>query len=190
MHRRGADQLHSLTAVSNNAGAAGKGGLVPATPQRPNPELRIVDPLLISATAASASLYNFDAAVADIKSGSTILSSGFGLCGVAGTWTNNQPVQLISATAASASLYNFEPLRSTLGARDFNGVVMEYNNQPVQEAKLTHSIETLINAMHRRGADQLHSLTAAFSQSTLRTKFNSNVSRQIFLLQCLIIPEV
>ncbi|CAG8239337.1 unnamed protein product, partial [Penicillium nalgiovense] len=44
-----------------------------------------------------------DAAVADIKSGSTILSSGFGLCGVA---------------------------------------------------------ETLINAMHRRGADQLHSLTA------------------------------
>jgi hypothetical protein len=51
---------------------------VPATPQRPNPELRIVDPLLIS------------------------------------------------ATAASASLYNFEPLRSTLGARDFNGVVMEY----------------------------------------------------------------
>ncbi|KAJ5343563.1 hypothetical protein MYU51_021667 [Penicillium brevicompactum] len=44
-----------------------------------------------------------DAAVTDIKSGSTILSSGFGLCGVA---------------------------------------------------------ETLINAMHRRGADQLHSLTA------------------------------
>ncbi|CDM34916.1 hypothetical protein DTO013E5_3183 [Penicillium roqueforti] len=44
-----------------------------------------------------------DAAVADIKSGSTILSSGFGLCGVA---------------------------------------------------------ETIINAMHRRGADQLHSLTA------------------------------
>ncbi|KAJ5538996.1 hypothetical protein N7513_007328 [Penicillium frequentans] len=44
-----------------------------------------------------------DAAVADIKSGSTILSSGFGLCGVA---------------------------------------------------------ETLINAMGRRGADQLHSLTA------------------------------
>ncbi|KAJ6094257.1 hypothetical protein N7467_003102 [Penicillium canescens] len=44
-----------------------------------------------------------DAAVADLKSGSTILSSGFGLCGVA---------------------------------------------------------ETLINAMHRRGADQLHSLTA------------------------------
>lgn len=31
-----------------------------------------------------------DAAVADIKSGSTILSSGFGLCGVAGTWTSNQ----------------------------------------------------------------------------------------------------
>lgn len=27
MHRRGADQLHSLTAVSNNAGSAGKGGL-------------------------------------------------------------------------------------------------------------------------------------------------------------------
>lgn len=27
MHRRGADNLHSLTAVSNNAGAAGKGGL-------------------------------------------------------------------------------------------------------------------------------------------------------------------
>lgn len=27
MGRRGADQLHSLTAVSNNAGAAGKGGL-------------------------------------------------------------------------------------------------------------------------------------------------------------------
>lgn len=27
MHRRGVDQLHSLTAVSNNAGAAGKGGL-------------------------------------------------------------------------------------------------------------------------------------------------------------------
>jgi 3-oxoacid CoA-transferase len=27
MHRRGADQLHSLTAVSNPAGAAGKGGL-------------------------------------------------------------------------------------------------------------------------------------------------------------------
>jgi 3-oxoacid CoA-transferase len=27
MHRRGPDQLHSLTAVSNNAGAAGKGGL-------------------------------------------------------------------------------------------------------------------------------------------------------------------
>ncbi|KAJ5243498.1 uncharacterized protein N7469_001825 [Penicillium citrinum] len=44
-----------------------------------------------------------DAAVADLKSGSTILSSGFGLCGVA---------------------------------------------------------ETLINAMHRRGIDQLHSLTA------------------------------
>lgn len=33
---------------------------VPATPQRPNPELRIVDPLLISATAASASLNSFD----------------------------------------------------------------------------------------------------------------------------------
>ncbi|KAJ5101439.1 hypothetical protein NUU61_003661 [Penicillium alfredii] len=46
---------------------------------------------------------NADAAVTDIKSGSTILSSGFGLCGVA---------------------------------------------------------ETIINAMHRRGADQLHSLTA------------------------------
>ncbi|CEJ61413.1 Putative Succinyl-CoA:3-ketoacid-coenzyme A transferase [Penicillium brasilianum] len=44
-----------------------------------------------------------DVAVADIKSGSTILSSGFGLCGVA---------------------------------------------------------ETLINAMHRRGPEQLHSLTA------------------------------
>lgn len=29
-----------------------------------------------------------DAAVADIKSGSTILSSGFGLCGVAGMWMN------------------------------------------------------------------------------------------------------
>jgi 3-oxoacid CoA-transferase len=27
MGRRGKDQLHSLTAVSNNAGAAGKGGL-------------------------------------------------------------------------------------------------------------------------------------------------------------------
>lgn len=27
MHRRGPDQLHSLTAISNNAGAAGKGGL-------------------------------------------------------------------------------------------------------------------------------------------------------------------
>lgn len=27
MHRRGIDQLHSLTAVSNNAGSAGKGGL-------------------------------------------------------------------------------------------------------------------------------------------------------------------
>ena len=27
MRRRGADQLHSLTAVSNNAGAAGMGGL-------------------------------------------------------------------------------------------------------------------------------------------------------------------
>ncbi|CAG8077140.1 unnamed protein product [Penicillium olsonii] len=46
---------------------------------------------------------NADAAVTDIKSGSTILSSGFGLCGVA---------------------------------------------------------ETLINAMHRRGVDRLHSLTA------------------------------
>ncbi|KAJ6021471.1 hypothetical protein N7540_006975 [Penicillium herquei] len=46
---------------------------------------------------------NADEAVADLKSGSTVLSSGFGLCGVA---------------------------------------------------------ETLINAMHRRGADQLHSLTA------------------------------
>lgn len=32
----------------------------PATPQRPNPELRIVEPLLISATAASASLNSFD----------------------------------------------------------------------------------------------------------------------------------
>lgn len=31
-----------------------------------------------------------DAAVADIKSGSTILSSGFGLCGVAGTWTRDE----------------------------------------------------------------------------------------------------
>lgn len=30
--------------------------LIPATPQRPKPELRIVDPLLISVTAASASL--------------------------------------------------------------------------------------------------------------------------------------
>ncbi|KAJ5736420.1 3-oxoacid CoA-transferase subunit B [Penicillium malachiteum] len=46
---------------------------------------------------------NADEAVADLKSGSTVLSSGFGLCGVA---------------------------------------------------------ETLINAMHRRGPDQLHSLTA------------------------------
>lgn len=27
IHRRGVDSLHSLTAVSNNAGAAGKGGL-------------------------------------------------------------------------------------------------------------------------------------------------------------------
>ena len=27
MHRRGADQLHSLTAISNNAGSAGAGGL-------------------------------------------------------------------------------------------------------------------------------------------------------------------
>lgn len=32
----------------------------PATPQRPNPELRIVDPLLISATAASASLNSLE----------------------------------------------------------------------------------------------------------------------------------
>ncbi|KAJ5722719.1 3-oxoacid CoA-transferase subunit B [Penicillium malachiteum] len=46
---------------------------------------------------------NADEAVADLKSGSTVLSSGFGLCGVA---------------------------------------------------------ETLINAMHRRGSEQLHSLTA------------------------------
>ncbi|CAG8898515.1 unnamed protein product [Penicillium egyptiacum] len=53
---------------------------------------------------SSSKLYkDADGAVADIKSGSTILSSGFGLCGVA---------------------------------------------------------ETLINAMRRRGADQLHSLTA------------------------------
>ncbi|KAJ5919422.1 hypothetical protein N7466_010365 [Penicillium verhagenii] len=49
-----------------------------------------------------------DAAVADIKSGSTILSSGFGLCGVA-------------------------------------------------ESSI---LETIINAMGRRGPDQLHSLTA------------------------------
>lgn len=27
LHRRGVDKLHSLTAVSNNAGSAGKGGL-------------------------------------------------------------------------------------------------------------------------------------------------------------------
>jgi hypothetical protein len=32
------------------------GSYIPATPQRPKPELRIVDPLLISVTAASASL--------------------------------------------------------------------------------------------------------------------------------------
>jgi hypothetical protein len=33
---------------------------VPATPQRPKPELRIVDPLCTSATAASASLNSFE----------------------------------------------------------------------------------------------------------------------------------
>ena len=33
----------------------------PAVPQRPNPALRMVDPLLISATASSASLKSFDA---------------------------------------------------------------------------------------------------------------------------------
>lgn len=34
---------------------------IPATPQRPNPELRIVDPLLISATTSSAFLNSFEA---------------------------------------------------------------------------------------------------------------------------------
>ena len=36
------------------------GFYLPATPQRPNPELRIVDPDLMSATAASAESYNFE----------------------------------------------------------------------------------------------------------------------------------
>ncbi|KAJ5582695.1 hypothetical protein N7535_001315 [Penicillium sp. DV-2018c] len=54
-----------------------------------------------------------DAAVADIKSGSTILSSGFGLCGVA---------------------------------------------------------DTLIDAMHRRGAEQLHSLTAVSNNAGVAGK--------------------
>lgn len=31
IHRRGADSLHSLTAISNNAGAPGKGGLATLT---------------------------------------------------------------------------------------------------------------------------------------------------------------
>lgn len=34
---------------------------IPATPQRPNPELKITDPLFRSATASSASLNSFDA---------------------------------------------------------------------------------------------------------------------------------
>jgi 3-oxoacid CoA-transferase len=54
-----------------------------------------------------------DAAVADVKSGSTILSSGFGLCGVA---------------------------------------------------------ETLITALHRRGKDNLHSLTAVSNNAGVEGK--------------------
>lgn len=46
----------------------GRGGMrdmnvresIPATPQRPKPELRIVDPLLMSATASSADLKSFE----------------------------------------------------------------------------------------------------------------------------------
>lgn len=44
--------------------------------------------IVLSATAVKHNSKLFrdaDAAVADVKSGSTILSSGFGLCGVAGT---------------------------------------------------------------------------------------------------------
>ena len=37
--------------------------------------------------AASKLFRNADDAVADLRSGSTILSSGFGLCGVAGDYT-------------------------------------------------------------------------------------------------------
>lgn len=71
---------------------------------------------------ASKLFKNADQAVADIQSGSTILSSGFGLCGVAGT---------IPPAQGRASR--------------------------VQDA---NEIETIISAIHRRGADNLHSLTA------------------------------
>ena len=40
--------------------AAIEGMRIPATPQRPKPELRIVDPLLISATASSAESNSFE----------------------------------------------------------------------------------------------------------------------------------
>ncbi|POR38221.1 Succinyl-CoA:3-ketoacid-coenzyme A transferase [Tolypocladium paradoxum] len=61
-----------------------------------------------------------DDAVADVRSGSTILSSGFGLCGVVGTSSPLLPRSLFANDGA----------------------------------------ETLIEALNRRGADALHSLTA------------------------------
>lgn len=66
-----------------------------------------------------------DAAVSDVKSGATILSSGFGLCGVAGTRRHSGRTE--------PSLGNIA---------DIAGV------------------ETIIAALHKRGAESLHSLTA------------------------------
>jgi 3-oxoacid CoA-transferase len=80
-----------------------------------------------------------DEAVADIKSGSTVLSSGFGLNGVAG------------------SLFSFWcPFLP-----------------PIQRRRLTVgdlTTETLIAAMHRRGPEALHSLTAVSNNAGIEGK--------------------
>ncbi|GAB1217062.1 hypothetical protein ATERTT37_006285 [Aspergillus terreus] len=98
--------------------------------------------------AASKLYKNADEAVADLKSGSTILSSGFGLCGVAETLINairrRGPENLHSLTAVSnnAGAPGKGGLSTLTQAGQVNRLILSYlgNNKALEKKYLTGNI--------------------------------------------------
>jgi hypothetical protein len=64
----------------------------PATPQRPKPELKIVEPLVISATASSALLYTFE--LPTILAGACASLAIGSFLGIAALLPNRYPIWL------------------------------------------------------------------------------------------------